>query len=180
MLVARLESGVEAALTQVKGLCGAIQEGTDLVLLCTLSFLQRHPTSFASVRESSWCLDSNKARKRIAWRPKLDSHALGGSVVEGPPAVQEMRVQFRIGKIPWRRKWQPTSVFLPGKFHGQRSLEGYRVRATEYSHIVPDTARDCEDYKMIVMLPRDLSLIIMINNNNLFKNFCLLAIPHSI
>ena len=26
---------------------------------------------------------------------------------------------------PWRRKWQPTPVFLPGKSHGQRSLEGY-------------------------------------------------------
>ena len=30
-----------------------------------------------------------------------------------------------IGKIPWSRKWQPTPVFLPGKFHGQRSLVGY-------------------------------------------------------
>ena len=30
-----------------------------------------------------------------------------------------------IAKIPWRRKWQPTPVFLPGKFHGQRSLVGY-------------------------------------------------------
>ena len=28
-------------------------------------------------------------------------------------------------KIPRRRKWQPTPVFLPGKFHRQRSLEGY-------------------------------------------------------
>ena len=28
-------------------------------------------------------------------------------------------------KIPWRRKWQPTPVFLPGKNHGQRSLVGY-------------------------------------------------------
>ena len=27
--------------------------------------------------------------------------------------------------IPWRRKWQPTVVFLPGKSHGQRNLEGY-------------------------------------------------------
>ena len=26
-----------------------------------------------------------------------------------------------VGKIPWRRKWQPTPVFLPGKSHGQRS-----------------------------------------------------------
>ena len=30
-----------------------------------------------------------------------------------------------VGKIPWRRKWQPTPVFLPGKSHGQRSLVGY-------------------------------------------------------
>ena len=29
-----------------------------------------------------------------------------------------------IGKIPWRRKWQPTPVFLPGESHGQRSLKG--------------------------------------------------------
>ena len=28
------------------------------------------------------------------------------------------------GKMPWRRKWQPTAVFLPGESHGQRSLAG--------------------------------------------------------
>ena len=31
----------------------------------------------------------------------------------------------RVGKIPWRRKWQPTPVFLSGESHGQRSLAGY-------------------------------------------------------
>jgi len=31
----------------------------------------------------------------------------------------------RVRKIPWRRKWQPTPVFLPGKSHGERSLVGY-------------------------------------------------------
>ena len=30
-----------------------------------------------------------------------------------------------IGKIPWRRKWQPAPVFLPGESHGQRSLTDY-------------------------------------------------------
>ena len=30
-----------------------------------------------------------------------------------------------VRKIPWRRKWLPTPVFLPEKFHGQRSLVGY-------------------------------------------------------
>ena len=30
-----------------------------------------------------------------------------------------------LGKIPWRRAWQPTPVFLPGESHGQRNLAGY-------------------------------------------------------
>ena len=30
-----------------------------------------------------------------------------------------------VGKIPWRRAWQSTPVFLPGEPHGQRSLAGY-------------------------------------------------------
>ena len=30
-----------------------------------------------------------------------------------------------VGKIPWRRKWQPTQLFLPGESHGQRSLVGH-------------------------------------------------------
>ena len=32
-----------------------------------------------------------------------------------------------VGKIPWSRAWQPTPVFLPGKSHEQRSLEGYSL-----------------------------------------------------
>ena len=32
-----------------------------------------------------------------------------------------------VGKIPWRRKWQPTPVLLPGKPQGQRSLAGHRA-----------------------------------------------------
>ena len=32
-----------------------------------------------------------------------------------------------VGKIPWRKKWQPTPVFLPGISHGQKSLMGYRL-----------------------------------------------------
>ena len=39
--------------------------------------------------------------------------------------MQEMQVRSLVGKIPWRRKWQPSPVFLPGKSHGQRSLADY-------------------------------------------------------
>ena len=46
------------------------------------------------------------------------------------PACQRRRYGFhlQVGKIPWRRKWQPTPVFLPGEFHGQRSLADYSPR----------------------------------------------------
>ena len=37
------------------------------------------------------------------------------------------------GKIPWKRKRQPTPLFLPGKSHGQRSLVGYTPRAHQES-----------------------------------------------
>ena len=40
-------------------------------------------------------------------------------------AMQETRSKFWVGKIPWRREWQPTPVFLPGETRGQRSLAGY-------------------------------------------------------
>ena len=41
--------------------------------------------------------------------------------------LQYRRPRFSpwVGKIPWRRKWQPTPVFLPGESHGQRSLASY-------------------------------------------------------
>ena len=38
------------------------------------------------------------------------------------PAMQEMGFESWMGKIPSRRKCQPTPVFLPRVFHGQRSL----------------------------------------------------------
>ena len=38
-----------------------------------------------------------------------------------------------VRKIPWRRKWQPSPVFLPGKSHGQRSLAGYNLWPRHFS-----------------------------------------------
>ena len=42
-------------------------------------------------------------------------------MIRNLPAMQETQV----GKIPWGRKWQPTPVFLPEEFNGQRSLASY-------------------------------------------------------
>ena len=54
--------------------------------------------------------------------------------------AQETLVQSMGWKIPWRRKWQPTPVLLPGKAHGERSLVGYNPwghkesNTTEHEH----------------------------------------------
>ena len=48
-------------------------------------------------------------------------------VKNGPANAGDVRDTGLIpgSRIPWRRKWQPTPVFLPGKSHGQRRLAGY-------------------------------------------------------
>ena len=45
--------------------------------------------------------------------------------VKNLPAMWETRFDPWVGKMPWRKAWEPTPVFLPGEFHGQRSLAGY-------------------------------------------------------
>ena len=50
-------------------------------------------------------------------------------VVKNPPIgagdIRDAGFDPWVGKAPWRRKWQPTLIFLPGEFHRQRSLERY-------------------------------------------------------
>ena len=46
-------------------------------------------------------------------------------VVKNHLPMQESGFESRVRKIPWRRKWQTTPVFLPGNSHGQRSLADY-------------------------------------------------------
>ena len=47
-------------------------------------------------------------------------------LVKNSPAMQDTWVQSLGWEGPWRRKWQPVPVFLPGELCGQRSSAGYR------------------------------------------------------
>ena len=49
----------------------------------------------------------------------------GVSGKESARQCRRCRFEPWVGKIPWKRKWQHTPVFLPGISHGQRSLAGY-------------------------------------------------------
>ena len=50
------------------------------------------------------------------------------------------RFNLWVKKMLWRRKWQPTSVLLPGKFHGQGSLVGYSLWDCKESDTTERTA----------------------------------------
>ena len=61
-----------------------------------------------------------------------------------PANVRDSRLGFDpgAGKTPWGRKWQPTLVFLPRKFHRQRSLAGY----SPWGHKESDTTEQLSAY----------------------------------
>ena len=65
-------------------------------------------------------------------------------MVKNLPAVWGNQVSPWVGKILWRRAWQPTLVLLPGESHGQRSLVVYSpwggkeldtTEMTEHAHM---------------------------------------------
>ena len=66
----------------------------------------------------------------------------GASVVKNPPAnagdTRDMGLMLS-QEVPWRRKWQHTPVFLPGKFHGQKSVAGYSPRGCKESDMTEHT-----------------------------------------
>ena len=87
---------------------------------------QRSPVGY-----SPWCCRESDMTERLTlfsllyliYRPH-------GSLSGKGPACQcrrRRRLGFDpwVGKIPWSRKWHPTLVSLPGKFHGQRRLVGF-------------------------------------------------------
>ena len=67
-----------------------------------------------------------------------------------------------VGKIPWRRKGQPTPVFLPGESHGQRSLAGYSPQGREQLDTTEETWH-METYIKTSWLKANSSLMVQIS-----------------
>ena len=73
----------------------------------------------------------------VLWKRQIDGDIKIFSIFQGigsrKGAFQEAQWEWHqrrgfhlwVRKMPWSRKWQPTSVFIPGKFYGQKSLVGY-------------------------------------------------------
>ena len=61
---------------------------------------------------------------KILW-VKLETGSVGKESTCNAGNTGDDTLNPWVGKIPWRRAWQPTPIFLPGELHGQRSLVGY-------------------------------------------------------
>ena len=85
----------------------------------------------------------------VLLNPTVKGGFSGGTVVKKKKPICKCRRPKKygfnpwIGKIPWRRKWQATPVFLPGKPHGQRNLVGY----SPWSHNGLDTTDHAQPWK---------------------------------
>ena len=76
-------------------------------------------------------------------------------VIKDPPAnAGDMRREFhpQIWKIPWKRAWQSTPVFLPRESHGQRSLTGYTPGGLKESDTTEVTYCAACKYHLIPMV----------------------------
>jgi hypothetical protein len=80
---------------------------------------------------------------------------MGGAVVKiclSMQETQEMRVQSLEWEDAWRRKRQPTPVFLPGKFYGQRSQVGSRPRGRNELDVTDHSTACCSGVKKIYIV----------------------------
>ena len=116
-----------------QGLCSSPTPGT-----CSNSRTSRqwcHPTISFSVVPFSSCLPSFPASGSFLMIQfsYFGSHffflivirvTLMAYTVKSLLTKRETQIQSS-GSFSWRREWLPTAMFLPGEFHGQRSLEGY-------------------------------------------------------
>ena len=117
-------------------------------------------------RSNKKCLENYKSARwtpvRRVWKwlqvlnTKVSQSFRGGHsyevlVVKNPPANAGDRRRFNpwVGRILWRRAWQPTPVLLPGESHGQRSLAGYGPLSYIESDTTKVTARmhSSEDWR---------------------------------
>ena len=97
----------------------------------------------------------DRSRQPVLFLPMVPAHNLSHATLRadgiiwlpwwlsGKESCQCKRREYDpwVRKISWRRKWQPTPVFLPGEFHGRGNLAGYspwghtELVMTEHTHI---------------------------------------------
>ena len=116
---------------------------TSLLIVHSLSHVQLFVTGWTAARQASLSITSSQSLLKLMSTESVMHPTISSSVIPFSSCLQSfpasgsflMSQLFTSGgqhgfnpwvrKIPWGRKWQPATVFCPGKSHGQRSLAGY-------------------------------------------------------
>ena len=80
-----------------------------------------------------------------------------------------------VGKIPWRKMWQPTRVFFPGESYGERSLEATVCRVAKSqtwlsSHRVDSKGDSCIPYTQFILLKSCIRMMHLLPLMNYWKS----------
>ena len=67
---------------------------------------------------NSTSLKDGRKNSQLERLKEIQRVFLVAQIVKNLPAMWKIQIWFQVRKIPWRMKWQPTSVFLPEEFHG--------------------------------------------------------------
>ena len=137
-------TSVSLLLSRTQGYCYHLSKFHIYVLVYCILLLKVHFSKWVSIK---YAVIKSSFIKRTFWsNPRmlitqripetgcsynksitkgLATGASGKEPVLPMQETPEMQVQSLGRKDLWRKIWQPTPVFLPGEFHGQRSLAGY-------------------------------------------------------
>ena len=105
-------------------------------------YIFKNSLTMTNKSKYSWYISSRVLLKGVWWLGFP-----GGSMIKESAwqcrTCRRCRLDPWVGKIPWRRQWQSTLIFLPGEFHEQRSLAGYslwghkELDTTEHTYLAP-------------------------------------------
>ena len=114
-----------------RGTNGSFSENVFKSLFCIiLPFPSTYYCKYHCSRHSCLPCFVFEVTSELTWASLLTQ------TVKNLPAMWETLGQFLDGEMPWRREWQCTPVFIPGEFHGERSLVSYNPWGRKESDMI--------------------------------------------
>ena len=117
------------------GLITLLSKGLSSTTVCKHQFFDAQPSLQSNFHICTWLLENysfdyteiNIYIYMYIYKTEVIIYgaSLVAQMVKHLPTMRETQVRSLSREYPWRRKWQPTPVFLPGKSHGLRILVGY-------------------------------------------------------